>query len=99
MPLTDEVKTRLRNLYAGRHKMFLLDDHPGACAALEKSGKLESYLAEIGFQAMTMHERIKDEMLAKAREIADPVERTNYENSITRTVEEFVNHDIVYVKL
>ena len=99
MPLTSGQKEHLRSLYAGRHKMFFLENYPAAYATMQKKGELESYFEEIGKQATAMYETLEDQMKAKAEEIANPAEKMNYINHIPLVVEEMVRNDIVYAKL
>ena len=97
MPLTNEQKQRLQSLYAGKHKAFLMQNHPSAYAKMERAGTLEDHLKLIGEEAARTYELLQDQMKAKAETIADPRKKTAYLDSIWMTVEEIVDHDIVYV--
>jgi hypothetical protein len=99
MPLTDDQKTHLESLYAGRHKGFLLTHHPQAYAVMEKAGTLTPHLQDIGRQAARMYETILDQMRAKASEIGNQSDRQIYLDSIPLTASEIVHSDIVYMKM
>jgi hypothetical protein len=98
MPLTPEKKQRLQSLYAGRHKAYLAEHHPDSFAALQKDKALERSLSQVGSQAAEAYELLKDQMLAKAEEIADPLEPARYLDRITLVAEELVNAEIVYAQ-
>jgi hypothetical protein len=98
MPMTDEQKSNLQSLYAGRHKMHLLQNYPQMVAGMQAKGTLEAYLQEIGSQAARMYELIIDQMTEKAAEMPEK-DRQSYLDSAPLVAAEMVNSDIVYVKL
>jgi hypothetical protein len=98
MPMTDEEKSNLQSLYAGRHKMHLLQNYPQMVAGMQAKGTLEAYLLEIGRSAATMYELIIDQMTEKAAEMPEK-DRQSYLDSAPLVAAEMVASDIIYVKL
>jgi hypothetical protein len=98
MPMTDEEKSNLQSLYAGRHKMHLLQNYPQMIASMQAKGTLEAYLQEIGQSAARMYELIIDQMTEKAAQMPE-TKRQSYLDSAPLVASEIVNTDIVYVKL
>ena len=98
MPMTEEERSNLQSLYAGRHKAHILQHYPQMYASMQAKGTLEPYLEEIGRSAATMYELIIDQMTEKAAQMPE-TNRQSYLDSAPLVAAEMVNTDIVYVKL
>jgi hypothetical protein len=98
MPMTEEERSNLQSLYAGRHKAHILQHYPQMYASMQAKGTLEAYLEEIGSQAARMYELIIEQMTEKAAEMPE-TKRQSYLGSAPLVASEMVNNDIVYVKL
>jgi hypothetical protein len=99
MPLNDQQKERLQSLYTGQHKLFLAEHHPDAYARMQKEGALQSYLQDVGTEAVRAYVTMEADMLTQAESMADPQQKETFIEQIPLAVEEIVLKEIVYAPL
>ena len=95
MTLTEEKRSHLQSLYAGRRRMFLQQHHPQTYAVMEEAGTLETHLKQTGEDAANLYETIIDQMNERADAMTSQADRTSYLLSAPQVASEMANTDII----
>ena len=88
-------------IWGQRHRRYLKEHRRATYATLLTSGKLNSYLANIDWQAEEMFSRLVKQMaeaegVTEALKAADPMEWVGRMNNIRNRATEIVNRELIY---
>lgn len=91
-------------VWALRHKRYLKQHHKVLYYNLLTSGKLDSYLADIGEQAQQLFLRLvkeyaEKEAVTEQLKAADPMAWVRQMNNIRNRATEIVNNEVIYGQL
>lgn len=81
--------------WANLHRQFLARNNPKMLQALQKEGKLQSYLDELGSSAEEMHQQIVSQMSSSSDLPDNPEERAKRLAAIPRVADELVMSNLV----
>ena len=104
LSLPAEKETGNIGVWALRHKRYLKQHHKALYYNLLKSGKLDSYLADIEEQAqqlflLLVKEYAEKEAVTEQLKAADPMVWVRQMNNIRNRATEIVNNEVIYRQL